>query len=71
MELKKNVSMLYIKKVNDKLEKRIIEVLADRALSIAVIKTILNLDDNRSEELIFEMEAAGQVKQRGGAFTAR
>ena len=54
MELKKNVSMLYIKKVNDKLEKRIIEVLADRALSIAVIKTILNLDDNRIEELILK-----------------
>lgn len=51
------------------LEGMILSSLSKRPLSIDAIKSILGLTDEKIEELLFEMEIRGDIKQSGGIFT--
>lgn len=52
------------------LEEKVINIISKKALSIDAIKLILKLDDYKVEQLLFEMEAQGQVVQTGGVYSS-
>lgn len=62
-------------KIDDKqnncseLEGMILSLINKRAISIDPIKSMMGLTDEKIEELLFEMEIRGDIKQSRGVFT--
>jgi len=51
------------------LEGMILSLINKRPMSIDAIKSMVGLTDEKIEELLFEMEIRGDIKQSGGVFT--
>ena len=62
-------------KIDDKqnncseLEGMILSLINKRPISIDAIKSMMGLTDEKIEELLFEMEIRGDIRQSGGVFT--
>lgn len=50
----------------NEIEKRILNIISEKDVSVDMIKSILKLSDEYIEELLFEMEVNGMIKQSGG-----
>lgn len=50
----------------NEIEKSILNIISEKDVSVDMIKSILKLSDEYIEELLFEMEVNGMIKQSGG-----
>lgn len=54
--------------INSEFEQQILLIIKDKPMTIDTIKSLINLSNDKIEELLFEMESSGQLKQCGGTF---